>query len=78
MNWKTKKLSIEEGKKLGISDFPNFSTTGSIRGMKTLYYGKDALLVRCGGYIYYLGNFDSIPNSDLLPRGATIYFIHAH
>jgi len=32
--------------------FPNFSSTGSIRGMKKLYYGKNALLVRQGSYIY--------------------------
>jgi hypothetical protein len=35
-----------------LSEFPNFSKTGSIRGMKKLYYGKDALLVRKGAYIY--------------------------
>lgn len=35
-----------------ISSFPNFSITGSIKGMKKLYYGKDALLVRCGQFIY--------------------------
>lgn len=32
--------------------FPNFSRTGSIRGMKRLYYGAKALLVRQGSYIY--------------------------
>lgn len=35
-----------------LDDFPNFHKSGSIRGMKKLYYGKDALLVRCGSYIY--------------------------
>ena len=35
-----------------VKDFPNFHKTGSITGMKSLYYGKDALLVRCGDYIY--------------------------
>lgn len=35
-----------------VVNFPNFDKSGSIRGMKKLYYGKDALLVRCGGYIY--------------------------
>lgn len=40
--------------KLGVdlSSFPNFSVTGSVRGMKRLYYGKDALLVRKGAFIY--------------------------
>lgn len=34
--------------------YPNFSASGSIRGMKELYYGKDALLVRSGSYIYHV------------------------
>ena len=37
---------------LDLSSFPNFSTSGSVRGMKEKYYGKDALLVRCGSWIY--------------------------
>lgn len=37
-----------------LSQYPNFSATGSIRGMKELYYGKDALLVRSGGFIYHV------------------------
>lgn len=49
---KVKKISQERGTALGINKYPNFSATGSIRGMKEKYYGKDALLVRCGGYIY--------------------------
>ena len=32
--------------------YPNFSATGSVRGMKEKYYGKDALLVRSGAWIY--------------------------
>lgn len=35
-----------------VKDFPNFHKSGSISGMKELYYGKDALLVKCGDYIY--------------------------
>jgi hypothetical protein len=35
-----------------VDDFPNFHKSGSIRGMKKLYYGKGALLVKCGNYIY--------------------------
>lgn len=35
-----------------LSCFPNFHKSGSIKGMKKLYYGKDALLVKCGNYIY--------------------------
>jgi hypothetical protein len=49
---RTKTLSVEDGKRLNISEFPNFDKSGSILGMKKMYYGKDALLVRCGSYIY--------------------------
>lgn len=61
----TRYLSVEEGKQLQISDFPNFCVTGSIEGMKKLYYGEDALLVVCGDFIY---NVSSNP---------TIYYEHA-
>ena len=49
---RVKRMSIEQGKRVRISRFPNFHVTGSIRGMKRLYYGNDCLLVRCGNYIY--------------------------
>lgn len=35
-----------------LSVFPNFSASGSIKGMKKLYYGADALLIKSGAYIY--------------------------
>lgn len=37
---------------LYLSDYPNFSSTGSVKGMKKLYYGKGALLIKQGAYIY--------------------------
>lgn len=49
-----------------LSRFPNFSITGSIRGMKDKYYGKDALLIKKGAYIY---NVTSEPE---------IYYHEAH
>ena len=49
-----------------LSDYPNFSASGSIYGMKKRYYGMDALLVRCGSWIY---NVTSSPE---------IYFNEAH
>ncbi len=49
---RVKRMTIEEGKRAGISRFPNFHKTGSVRGMKKLYYGQHCLLVRCGDYIY--------------------------
>lgn len=45
-------MTIEQGKRVRINCFPNFHATGSIRGMKRLFYGNDCLLVRCGNYIY--------------------------
>lgn len=45
-------LSVSEGRRLHIDEYPNFSATGSIAGMRKHFYGENALLVRCGGYIY--------------------------
>ena len=49
---RVRKMAIEQGKRIGIARFPNFHKTGSVRGMKRLYYGKNCLLVRCGNYVY--------------------------
>lgn len=49
---RTKRMTTKQGKRCDISRFPNFHKTGSIKGMKRLYYGKEALLVCCGDYIY--------------------------
>lgn len=48
---KTKTLPVREAYRVS-GKFPNFHRSGSIRGMKRLYYGADALLVRCGQWIY--------------------------
>lgn len=66
---RVKYLRVKDGKRLGISNFPNFSVTGSIKGMKEKYYGKDALLVRCGSWIYYVGKSD---------YGRKIYYCDAY
>lgn len=49
---KTRYLKVAVGKQVGIDQYPSFSASGSIKGMKRKYYGEDALLVRCGSYIY--------------------------
>lgn len=49
---RTRRMTKEQGKRYDISRFPNFHRSGSIKGMKRIYYGKEALLVRCGSYIY--------------------------
>ena len=43
---------------LGLENYPNFHKSGSIKGMKELYYGKNAKLIKCGNYIY---NVSSTP-----------------
>lgn len=47
-----KYLSVTKGQKVHIEQYPNFHKSGSIKGMKEKYYGKNAMLVRCGNYIY--------------------------
>lgn len=49
---RVRRMMISEGKAVNISQYPNFSATGSIKGIKEKFYGKNALLVRCGSYIY--------------------------
>ena len=44
----------EQKKQYNLSQYPNFSVIGSIYGMKKLYYGIDALLVRSGSWIYHV------------------------
>lgn len=49
---KMKKINIEDGQRLNISRLPNFHKSGSVKEMKKLYYGENALLVKCGDFIY--------------------------
>lgn len=73
---KVKRMSVKDGKFYNIEQFPNFSATGSIKGMKEKYYGEDALLIRCGSYIYYVGNLhDNF--GECMPYGAHLYFNRA-
>lgn len=41
-----------EKKQYNLEQYPNFSVTGNVYGMKKLYYGMNALLVRSGAWIY--------------------------
>ena len=63
---RVKYVYARDKNRLRLSDFPNFSATGNVWGMKHYYYGKDALLVRCGSWIY---NVTSRPD---------IYYGEAH
>ena len=49
---RVKYMNKEDKKIYNLSQYPNFSATGSIYGMKKLYYGMDALLVKSGSWIY--------------------------
>ena len=49
---RVKYLPVKYSTPYNILKYPNFPKTGSVTGMRKLYYGKDALLVRCGEYIY--------------------------
>jgi len=59
-NYRVKTLSVKDHDKFNLSDFPNFSKSGSIAGMKKKYYGKDAKLVKCGGFIYNVSSSPEI------------------
>lgn len=56
---RVRRMTIEQGKRAGLSRFSNFHKSGSVRGMKKLYYGQNCLLVRCGSYYY---NVSAEPN----------------
>lgn len=57
---RVKTLSVNHPLAKELGKFPNFDKSGSVRGMKKLYYGKDALLVKCGNYIYNVSSEPSI------------------
>jgi hypothetical protein len=59
---KVKSISVKFKDELGLSNFPNFHKSGSIIGMKRDYYGKNALLVKCGQYIYNVTSQPEIYN----------------
>lgn len=75
---KVKYLSVKDGKIYNMEQFPNFEASGSIKGMKEKYYGKNSLLVRCSKYIYYVGNLDQNKNSEYMTLGESIYFVYSH
>lgn len=49
---KVKYMTVYEGQQYNLSQYPNFHKSGSVRGMKKLFYGKDALIVQSGSYYY--------------------------
>ena len=57
---RVKRMTKDEAMDVGLSRFPNFHVTGNVTGMKRLYYGEGALLVRCGSFIYNVSNEPNI------------------
>lgn len=47
-----RRLSVKEGKRLGIDEYPSFSKTGSLTGMRKNCGWKNAIVVLCGDYYY--------------------------
>lgn len=45
-------LTKARAERLQLWKYPNFHASGSVQGMKKMFYGEDALLVRSGSYIY--------------------------
>ena len=50
--YRVKTIAVADKEKYQLSQFPNFHKSGSVSGMKKLYYGMEAKLVKCGNYIY--------------------------
>lgn len=55
-----KTIHVKDAWKYGLGRFPNFHVSGSVAGMKKLFYGMDAKLVKCGSYIYNVSSKQSI------------------
>lgn len=49
---RVKTMSVKNDHAIKLQSLPSFSKTGSITGMKKKYYGPNALLIRCGSWIY--------------------------
>ena len=52
MRHATLTVKKEVGERLGLDCFPCAGPYPNITGMKNLYWGKDALCVKCGVYVY--------------------------
>ena len=49
---KTIYVKKEKAERLGLDKFPNAGPNPSIKGMKKLFWGEDAFLIRSGQYVY--------------------------
>lgn len=51
---RVKYMCKDQAERVHLNDYPSFGPNGNVAGMKKKYYGKDALLVRCGAYVYHV------------------------
>lgn len=45
-------IEADESLSIILGEYPNFHASGSVQGMRDMFYGQSAFLVRCGEYIY--------------------------
>ena len=45
-------ISTKYHDSLNLSNFPSTGRYGNISGMRKLYWGKEAFVIRCGAYAY--------------------------
>lgn len=45
-------ISVKHYDVLNLSDCPSTGRYGNVQGMRNLYWGKDAFVIRCGAYAY--------------------------
>lgn len=50
--FKTVRIPQADHDRYNLSEFPNAGPWPDVMGMKLKYWGKDALCVRCGNYVY--------------------------
>lgn len=48
----TKYVSVKHPRAKYLERYPNAGPNPCIAGMRKLYWGKDAWLIRCGQYVY--------------------------
>ena len=51
---RVKYMTKDEAIRYNLDQYPSFGPNGNVAGMKAKVYGKDALLVRCGAYVYHV------------------------
>ena len=51
---RVKYMKKDQAARYKLDQYPSFGPNGNVAGMKKLYYGKDALLVRSGAYVYHV------------------------